>query len=132
MSQQVTASFYIDHPYTGHLWHCLTGKPEKPQEKSLKIGLISDFQLVHVGVMVRALGLAHIPEKGTSEALQQPSPKNPDETLEVQQHHSAKLTHGPTRGISKPVVKIYTRLTHLNHREKSAHRSHQGCTLAMK
>lgn len=50
----------------------------RPQETSLKIGLISDFQLVHVGVTGRALGLAHFPEKGTSKALEQPSPKNPD------------------------------------------------------
>lgn len=50
----------------------------RPQEKSLKIGLISDFQLVHAGAMGRALGLAHIPGKGTCEALEQPSPEDPD------------------------------------------------------
>lgn len=87
VSQKAAVSFCIGHPYTRPLWQRLTGNPVRPQEKSLKIGLISDFQLVHIGVTGRALRLAHIPDKGTSEPLEQPSPKNPDGTFKVQQHH---------------------------------------------
>lgn len=87
----------------------------RPQEKSLKIWLISDFQLGHVGVTGRTLGLAHFPEKGTSEAPKQLQ-KILIKLLKSKSITQSNLTHGLTRGISSPGVKIYTRLTQLSHR----------------